>query len=57
VELSTSGRGRIFSRGGGINVDLTSLHHDLREYASSTERSRENHHMDRRDKPGRDASY
>jgi hypothetical protein len=48
----------IFLHGGnGFNVDLTSLHHDLRGYASSTERSRENHRMDGRGKPGRDASY
>jgi hypothetical protein len=47
----------IFLRGcNGFNVDLTSLHHDLRGYASSTERSRENHRTDGRDKPGRDAS-
>jgi hypothetical protein len=48
----------IFFRGcNGFNVDLTSLHHHLRGYASSTERSRENHRMDGRGKPGRDANY
>jgi hypothetical protein len=41
----------------GFQVDLTSLHHDLRGYASSTERWRENHRMDGRGKPGRDAIY
>jgi len=47
----------IFLRGcNGFNADLTSLDHDLRGYASSTERSRENHRMDGWDKPGRDAS-
>jgi hypothetical protein len=41
----------------GFNVDLTRLHHDLRGHSSSTEHSRENHGMDGRDKPGRDATY
>ena len=61
-EASTTGSKRrsgagVSTFGSGFNVDLTSLHHDLRGYASSTERSREKHRMDGPSTPGRDAGY